>query len=114
MYNEILETKSKFKNSTFWLGGDFNLPDINWINSTITGNQYPATINQLFLDLKDDLGLSQTVTKPTRGNNILDLFFTNNINLIKKSEVISGTSDHEAVTVLSNIYINYKKKLKEL
>ena len=74
MCEEIIEIKSKFKKSTFWLCGDFNLPDIDWNTNKITKNQYSVPINQLYLDLVNDLGLSQTVTDPTRGNNILDLF----------------------------------------
>ena len=32
MILEIANLKYKFKNSIFWLSGDFNLPDINWPN----------------------------------------------------------------------------------
>ena len=73
--DEIREVKNKFKNSIFILSGDFNLPDINWKTNTIVGSQYSLSKNQLFLDLTHDLGLTQTVQEPTRGNNILDLFF---------------------------------------
>ena len=112
MCNEILEVKSKFKRSDFWLCGDFNLPDINWEMNTVTNHQYSKPINELFLDLVCDLGLSQSVTDPTRGNNILDLFFTNNSNLIKKCSVISGVSDHEAVVIESKLFIKTKKPIK--
>ena len=109
MCTEISEIKSKHKNSIFWLCGDFNLPDINWDSNTITGHQYSLSMNQLFLDLFCDLGLTQTVDKPTRENNILDLFLTNNNNLIKSCSVVSGTSDHHVVVVESNVSIKPKK-----
>ena len=60
-------------------------------------------------DLTQDLGLIQTVQDLTRGNNILDFFFTNNINLITKTSVISGVSDHQAVTIESKLFIKQKK-----
>ena len=106
---EISEIKSKFPKSIFWLCGDFNLPDIDWEQNKIIGHQYSSSINQLFLDLINDLGLSQTVLNPTRGENILDLFFTNNLNLINKSTVIAGVSDHEAVLIDSKLSIKTKK-----
>ena len=109
MCDEIAEIKSKFKKSTFWLCGDFNLPDIDWKSNKIIKHQYSVEINQLFLDLASDLGLYQTVENPTRGNNILDLFFTNNVNLIKKTSVVPGVSDHEAVVIESKLFIKTKK-----
>ena len=73
------------------------------------GKQYSDSVTQLYLDLPQDLGLIQTVQDPTRGNNIFDLFFTNNINLITKTSVISGVSDHQAVTIESKLFIKHKK-----
>ena len=40
------------------------------------------------------------MSKPTRGKNILDLFFTNNSTLIEKSNVIPGMSDHDGIPVI--------------
>ena len=68
-----------------------------------------TSINKLFLDLADDLGLTQTVNDPTRGDNILDLFFTNNINFISKTSVVSGVSDHQAVTIESKLSLKPQK-----
>ena len=39
------------------------------------------------------------VTEPTRGDNTLDLFLTNNQTLISQWKVIDGISDHSAVLV---------------
>ncbi len=111
--NEILTIKTKHKNSLFWLAGDFNLPDIDWKNLTISDTPaYALTINRRFLDLVSELGLTQIVNEATRGNSILDLFFTNNPSLIKKSTVISGVSDHEAVTIESKLHFQYQKQPK--
>lgn len=62
------------------------------------------------MDLAQDLGLTQTVADPTRGDNILDLFFTNYVNFINKTSVISGVSDYEAVTIESKLSLNPKKQ----
>ena len=76
-----MRTHPDYKNAVFWIGGDFNLPDINWSNQEIVSNQYTIGINSLFLEMSQDLGLSQIVDIPTRTagecSNILDIFFTN-------------------------------------
>ena len=58
-----------------WIAGDFNLPNIKWSNGTISGYNYPRAFGELLLDFSNDHGLIQMVDTPTRGNNILDLFF---------------------------------------
>ena len=34
--------------ATIWIGEDLNLPDINWTDNTITGHQYPLSLNEHF------------------------------------------------------------------
>ena len=46
------------------------------------------------------------VSKPTRGDNVLDLFPTSNQTLINKVEILSGISDHEIS--ISNISVKPK------
>ena len=92
------------------MGGDFNLPDIDWSNSEIKGGRYSKTINQNILDTCDDNGLTQVVDEPTRGQNTLDIFFTSNPNLIKKTSVVSGLSDHEAVRIECSQSLSRKKQ----
>merc|ERR1712112_452987 len=60
--------------------------------------------------MAQNLGLTQTVSEPTRGNNILDLFFTNTSSLTDKSEVVSGISDHEAVIVTNSFQLRHQKQ----
>ncbi|CAG2228076.1 unnamed protein product [Mytilus edulis] len=55
---------------------DFNLPDINWQEQTITHRQYPTRTSQAFLDTVADNGLEQIVDFPTRKENTLDLILT--------------------------------------
>lgn len=86
---------------TVWLGGDFNLPNIDWpSNSTIQGSPN-RNLGEQLIDIAEDLGLHQTVTEPTRQDNILDLFFTNRPSLIEKSTLIPGLSDHDGIPKLT-------------
>ena len=87
---DSLDTKN-----AIWIGGDFNLPDINWTNETVVGHQYPIAINNAFIDKTRDLGLMQINKTPTRCNNILDLFLTNRPSLVTKCVTIPGVSDHD-------------------
>ncbi|CAC5361566.1 unnamed protein product [Mytilus coruscus] len=84
MLLEINELKFKFKNSTFWISGDLNLPDINWPSMTIEGKMNQKEIYEIFLDTLNNLDLDQLVDFPTRKDNILDIFCTNQPTLITK------------------------------
>ena len=67
--------------------GDFNCPEIvNTESSTL-------------VDFSNDNFLTQWVTDPTRGDNILDLVFTTEDNIIKNIEIRDNisTSDHKSV-----------------
>ena len=80
------------------LGGDFNLPDVNWTNGSIRSNtQYANEISEKMLGIMDEFNLKQVVQEPTRQNNILDLVFTTHPDLIEGTYVVPGMSDHSAV-----------------
>ena len=84
-----------------WLSGDFNLPDINWSSGAVEGNQYTNAVNSHFLATFSDVGLTQIVDFPTRGERTLDLFLTNRPSLISRCVPTPGVSDHEMVLTLS-------------
>ena len=50
-----------------------------------------------------DCMLEQMVTSPTRGQNILDLFFTTYPTLVDDISVIPGLSDHDIVLAQVNV-----------
>jgi len=82
------------------LAGDFNLPNISWLDGTGQINPNPTygtDVNQSLLESINEFGLDQLVTEPTRGENILDLIFSSHPESISNVEVIPGISDHEAV-----------------
>ena len=41
----------KYKNSTIWVAGDLNLPNVNWLDHTINGSNYSLALCNAFLDL---------------------------------------------------------------
>ena len=106
---EIHKIALENKNSLFWIGGDFNLPDIDWSTETILGHQYKRCINETFLDKINELGWKQINKTPTRGNNILDLFITSNPGLITTNTIIPGVGDHDAIKINSNMNTIKKK-----
>lgn len=79
------------------VSGDFNAPDIIW--GTEYSSQSPAS--DRLLEIIDDHDLSQHVKKPIRRvrntQNILDLIFSNNSNIIENISVVPGISDHDIV-----------------
>ena len=111
---EIFSLSRRFKGAVFWLGGDFNIPDINWKNQDIVGNQYDKEINTSFLEMSHDLGFSQIVDVPTRGTSFLDLLFTNHPDLMKNCSLLSGLGDHEVVQIQTSLQAHRKKPTKRL
>ena len=98
-----------------WLAGNLNLPNIDWSNNTGNGNHYPLSLCNTFLDFMAHHSLVQMNSQPTRCNSILDIFLTNQPLSISNIEILPGISDHEAVSVQSDMYVcqkltNYQKK----
>ena len=73
--SELSRIRNKFKTAICVFGGDFNLPDINWTDHTVTDSKYPHRVSKTFLDIAKDLNLEQVVFFPTRLQNTLDLVF---------------------------------------
>ncbi|XP_072178279.1 uncharacterized protein [Diadema setosum] len=104
--NVIEKIHSQHPNAVLWLGGDLNLPDINWETQTTERNQYPSAICHRFLEMLQNCCLHQTVDFPTRFNTCLDLFLTNRPSLVSKCAALPGIGDHDIVSVESSISIN--------
>jgi hypothetical protein len=95
-----------------WVGGDMNLPGMDWPAGTLKNNcPTPGQHNQ-FVQILADYGLSQMTDQPTRGNNILDLFAINNPTLLNRLEVIPGISDHDIVFAELDILPKRNKQVK--
>ncbi len=94
--------------------GDFNLPCIVWSRSCAVGRG-PDTLESRFLHLTLECGLSQLVSEPTRGDNILDLLFSSEPNLVNVISVEEpfGASDHKAFRFLSGPLISLDSSNKK-
>lgn len=84
------------------IGGDFNLPNFDWnqqgaFSGATRGH---AAVMSNFMNL---FALTQTVLQPTRGNHVLDLFLTNEPDLLQSTLVIPGISDHDIVVCEMNL-----------
>ena len=91
----------KDPDTEFFLMGDFNFPMINWDHLSIGGRSAENTRSaRHLLEFSEKYFLQQVVDSPTRGHNILDLFFVNKVSLVGKVQVV-GTemSDHDLVHV---------------
>ena len=67
--NCIVRVVTQHRNCPVWIGGDINLPDIDWNTNSISGNSTAMAINNLFLQCLEDCCLEQMVLFPTRGTN---------------------------------------------
>ena len=67
----------------------------------------------MFLDTVNEFGLEQQVYECTRGNQILDLAFASQPNVINNIFTIPGMSDHDAISfeVLTSLEITKKKNI---
>ena len=77
------------------IAGDFNCPNIDWESNAITSNSYEPEAHEELLNIMQNHPLVQMQKQPTRNENNLDLFLTNNESLVKSTSIIPEISDHE-------------------
>ena len=78
---ELSKLVSAAAESNAVIFGNFNYQNIDWINlDADSGSRH-------FLDMVNDSYLTQHVTRPTRGSNILDLVLITKPNMISEVEV---------------------------
>lgn len=94
--------------------GDFNLSNISWSNNSASNE-----LERSFLDMFNDLGLSQMIQTPTHEKGrILDILLTNvpgiisNINVLDKDKVCN--SDHFGILFDLKTKIKHKNKKVKL
>ena len=109
-YGAALQKIAEITNSivptpTVMITGDFNIPEMNWARNEIVGGSLPNKIHgELLLEFMAEFNLEQHVHKPTRLNNILDLFLSNNDESILRVDVEDTIiSDHRIVIVTTRI-----------
>ena len=92
------------------IAGDFNLPDINWAKHTVESSQYSSELNQTALDAMDGMFLTQMVSEPTRGANILALLLASSPDLIRNICIKPDIGDHDSVTAEVQLKAKVSKK----
>ena len=105
LFNIIRNTL--WTSNRFCIMGDFNFPSIDW--NTLSSNILEES---RFLDVLNELNVSQNVYEPTRENAILDLCLTSNddsITDLKVNEPFS-TSDHSYITLNINLPVKKPRK----
>ena len=98
-FKHSLQLVSKAK-CHIWILGDFNLPKFDWDDNTPTIKEDCkfTSLYDDFIVMLDDHNLTQMLNKPTRGENVLDLFLTNNPSLVSNVSIIPGIADHDIVS----------------
>ena len=83
------------------ISGDFNFPNLHWDPSKYyVESTNPTEAEDVFMSFMEENLLCQYITQPTRERNTLDLFLTNNPNLVlHSSSAKTPLSDHNIVTV---------------
>ena len=94
------------------IGGDMNLPDIDWETEKITSHQYRKSLSETYLQNLADVGLSQIVNFPTRGSNTLDVIITNRPTLVGQCEPMPGLCDHDVVFMDLSVRAYRKKPIR--
>ena len=93
--NELFDRTNtdQYANHDFIIGGDLNLPQVDWNGSIDTGGVSQQCVNKLITEA----GFQQVVKNNTRQNNILDVFLLRPTDLCTSIDVVNGISDHKAV-----------------
>ena len=108
--DQSLQRLTHRTNGNIWLGGDFNAPHINWPLLEVTplaGTK--RQIYQRLIDISLHHNIEQVIDKPTRGDNILDLFLTN----IEQAGFRPGRSTQDQVLALTTYVENgYQRRDK--
>ena len=110
-FNQVLTKVNQVINSlngpvpTIILTGDFNLPRIQWPSQTVyAGLLKDRQQAERLFQFAEEQFLEQLVDKATRNQNILDLFFTNNDELVNDMRVENTIlTDHRIMILKTNV-----------
>ena len=86
-----------------FLAGDFNYPEINWKSF-----RWPHSADD-FMDFVLESSLSQIITSPTRGSNILDLFFTQSPESVIGVSINEPLGDSDHAMIVSDLSLMGRK-----
>ena len=112
----MCQVYSRFKNAYYILGGDINLTCVDWKKEVVEKNPLYSTNDvtdcNIFVNLMNDIGLTQHITHITRpqSRKTLDLVLSNIPNLFLDSSSNPGMSDHNCVGASFNMSPSLKRK----
>ena len=108
--SSIANVSEHSKDKPIILAGDFNLPHIDWENNTVKTGSNQVNHHQELIEIIEDSGMEQLQLKPSRENNILDLFLTNQPSIVKSCNTIPGISDHNIIIVDTDLENKSKRR----
>ena len=108
--NFIQDEHNKSDSTTILLGGDFNVPWIDWETGIIGPNCSNKAMCEKLLECLSEHHLQQLQHKSTRLDSVLDLFCSNKPALVKDITVIPGVSDHDMVVIDTELKMHLNKK----
>ena len=108
--SELKKVIALHKPAHILLGGDFNMPGVDWSEGRVPTGTPHRKQARLLLETMQELNLTQVVDIPTRGTNTLDLLFTDVPSLISKIHSAPGLSDHDTILVDHKLKATINKK----
>ena len=102
----LMDTIRFFSSDVVVIMGDFNHRDIDWKRWHSDSSK-----GQEFLEVVNDLFLTQHVNEKTRGSNILDLVFSSESGLVEDLEICSPISNSDHNCILFNICVDLKTEV---
>ena len=103
-----------------WLGGDFNLGDINWNSNCISKYATKGALCEQLLNITTEYNLSQMISKPTHhtddSESLLDLFLTSSPSLVHNIIHMPGLGlcKHDAINIEIDIHPRRVKSLPRM
>ena len=102
LYDEnLIEEIEQFASGRATIMGDFNYGDIDW--GTMQADRYSS---KNFINRTQDLFLTQHVGEPTRGNNLLDLVFSTEADMVEELEVRNPVANSDHCTLVWKLVMN--------
>lgn len=103
---DLLSQEMAVKQGNVIILGDFNYPDIDWIDETAYSSR-----THYFVNVLEDNFMCQFTYTPTRNKALIDLLITNNTELIGDVEVRDNLQniDHGAIMFA----VNHRKRRQE-
>jgi len=87
--------------------GDFNFPSILWPSMNLSSSSMDKNQALEFIEFVEDYMLSQFIREPTRNDNILDLVFSNNEQMLHSYYIYdTSLSDHKFIKIVTNYSLN--------